>query len=277
MNWALSDEVTTRNTAFAQGVLNLVGAAISLWIWRDLSAPSLPYWQAATFTCGVLTLVALKAWPASWRPRLGSYVFVLNLVPMFVMIWVAHATRVTMPGFWVPFQTHKLSAVTLAILAPVEAWAGLVGIVGLAVLAVSQYFTFPPQALQWIPTEEPGATVAYAAFAVVVLLFRLRGRKRAREALAAHEQAKMLRKSAQLILAVRDLVNSPVQSLSIDAELIRARHPDLAPVAERIQRSIHNLSRLNALVSKQAEALSPHLGQESFNAQEVVEGFGLEN
>ncbi len=269
------DESTTRNTALAQGVLNVVGTLLSLWIWRDLVSPTLPYWQAITMTSGALTLAALRIWPKGWKPRLGSYLFLLNLIPMFIMIWVAHDTRIQLPGFWVPFRTHKLSAVTLAILAPVEAWTGLVGIFGLAVLAVAQYFTFPPEALRWIPTDEPEATVAYAAFAVVVLIFRLRGRKRAREVVKANEQARMLKQSARLILAVRDLVNSPVQSLSIDAEIIRTKYPDLAPVAERIQRSVGNLNRLNALVTKQAEALAPHLGNESFNAQEVVESFGL--
>ena len=50
---------------------------------------------------------------------------------------------------------------------------------------------------------------------------------------------------ARTFLALRDFTNTPLQTIELAADIVRRQHPDLAPILDRIDRSIDRLYRLN--------------------------------
>ena len=76
---------------------------------------------------------------------------------------------------------------------------------------------------------------------------------------------------AQTFVAVRDLANSPIQTLAIESELLRLKCPEAAEIAQRIKRTTTRLQKLNAILDQQMVDLRPENGDESFDARAILE------
>lgn len=86
-----------------------------------------------------------------------------------------------------------------------------------------------------------------------------------------------MRQTTRVLLAVRDMVNSPVQTLTLDAELVRLKHPESNALALRMRRSVERLERLNELVTKQSEGLMEQGGADaSFDADKILDTLHLD-
>jgi hypothetical protein len=115
-------------------------------------------------------------------------------------------------------------------------------------LAALQYLRFLPDQLVWLPTRPLISVFAFAAFGVVLYLFRLHDLRVADFAAKAAAEAKMMKKMARAVLAVKDLANSPIQALTLDAETLSRRDPENAAIAERIRTASVELRKLNQIL-----------------------------
>ena len=96
-----------------------------------------------------------------------------------------------------------------------------------------------------------------------------------RRVLTMRSETAATQRLARTFLAVRDFTNTPLQTIQLAAEVIRKRTPDLAPIVDRIDRSVDRLFRLNHTfttyesqltwtaddISPDAEALMPDDGE----------------
>jgi hypothetical protein len=212
--------------------LNLIGMPIDLVILRE--HPGMPRWPPMV-SMGVAAIL-LGTMLVRRRTRSVAFVnavFVLNLAVVLATLLVI----ARYPGasrWWNPFQEFELGMVTCAILAP-ALWIGVAGIAAYATSAATLLATLQPNAAA--PVGEPWATIAFGAFAIILLGYRLRQARLERRIVLERAQLEATERLATVLLAVRDLSNTPLQTIAIAAELARSRHPDLAPLMARIDRS----------------------------------------
>jgi hypothetical protein len=247
-------ERTARRSGAYSCALNTGGMALEWLIQRDIGG--VPWWPLlASGLVGVAILGALVA--ARRRPdlRLGAAAFLLNAASVSVALWLSHPDDQASGQIWRPFEANRLGALTVALLSPGRA-IGLLAIVGYVAAVLVQYHLLPHSARQQLPMEEPWATIVYGIFAVVLLNYRLRGLALARDVARRCAEAAALERLAQASLALRDLANTPLQTLGLSLAILRARQPALAPVLDRMERALHRLQALGHNLAKPGFALS---------------------
>ena len=120
---------------------------------------------------------------------------------------------------------------------------------------LAKYLSLSAPLRDEFPIGEPWTILIYALFAGVLLLYRLRWLALEREMLRVQSEAAVIERMARTFLAVRDYASTPVQTIGICAELIRARHPELAPILKRIDRSVDRLTNLGRMFQTYESAL----------------------
>jgi hypothetical protein len=207
-----------------------------------------------------------------WGSRgtgLGSVLFVLNNAAIVTALWITSGIYAVSEADWVPFQANKLGALAVPLLAP-ERWAGLASIAAFVGTAVLRFYLFDPAIRQHIAFGEPWAVLIYGAFGVALLFYRLRGLARERDLVRAQVESAGARKLARLLLAVRDLSNTPLQVIAISSAMLRTGHPDPRGSLDRLDRAIDELHALNGVLKSYESHLEWRPGDEAFDPTAVL-------
>jgi hypothetical protein len=246
--------------------LNVAGVTLQLFS-APAPMPEWPFILSATVGMVLLavSLAARKRAPA-W---LASIIFVLNNSAIVVALWLTHPYYATHAQRWMPFQANKLGAMTVALLAP-ELWAGLVSIVSLAGAAVIQFSLFPEGMRTAIDHSEPMATFAFGGFAIVLLGHRLYRIKVERNMAQRAADASVLERLGRASLAIRDLANTPLQTIRLSAAVLSARSPELGELIARIERAADQLSALGEALADGPLTLERTYHDLSFDALDVL-------
>ena len=200
----------------------------------------------------------------------GSLAFLAINAAILVALTSA-AQRIAESGVhWVPFRAHQLGMLTVALLAPPVAWVGAITIVGTVATVLIQYQRFPAEVAAQLPHGEPWSTMFFAGFALVLLFFRLRADVNEREAVRAQAKAEAYQAYARAMLAVRDLANTPLQTLTNLTELLRAHGPEVAGISDRLERAVARLTELEEATRPFERELELRAGQESLDPRTVL-------
>jgi hypothetical protein len=242
------EERSARNSGAYSCVLNAGGMAIEFLIERKVGG--IPWWPALLSALVGLTVLAgllvARRWP---ERRLGSAAFLINAAAVVFVLSITHSYYAAAARPWRPFEANKLGALTVALLAP-NRWAGLLAIGGYVGSAILQYNLYSGSAHHHLAVTEPWATVAYGAFSVGLLAYRLHGLALARAMARARAEAAILKQLARASLNLRDLANTPLQTLELSLILLRAKSPDMAPVFARMERALLRLRALGRALSR---------------------------
>jgi hypothetical protein len=228
-------------------VLNVVGMPIDLMIARDNGMPWWPNLFSIATGVALLGVLVLRRKQAS--VRLGSAIFLANAAVIIVALWFGNAAYAASGRPWAPFQANKLGMVTVALLAS-EPWVGVLGVAGYAGSAIVQELTFPPAVQRHIAMGEPWASVAIGVFALALFVYRIRRESIERHLVQREEEAAVLRRFTDLVLEVRDLSNTPLQTIALSSALIRAERPELRVVLDRVDRALARLKALDAKLTR---------------------------
>jgi hypothetical protein len=201
---------------------------------------------------GILSLLVVR----SHRPdaRLAGRLFLVNALVVIAALWFSNEACAESGRPWVPFQANKLGMFTVALLAP-EPRVGVLGIAAYAGASLLQLATLSSAALGRLALGEPWATVAIAAFAAVMLVFWSRRDARERRLSRAYEEARARERVARVLLEIRDLANTPLQTISLSTALLRRQKPELQSVLGRVDRALQKLSELDTITRRYEEHL----------------------
>jgi hypothetical protein len=224
----------------ATGVL-AVGDLVAHFFWR----PRAPGWLVVSLVAALLFALVLVR-----RRSVGSAAFVVAAGLSLMQEWSTNDVMAHSGVRFEPFIGFKLFALTMALLGPPSLVLGMGGIVVCAVLPVLEYALWLPDVRLNIPTPEPGTTLLYSALAAVLLLHRQAQMRTHREAVRAQAKTAALERMARKFLAVRDLTNSPLQSVEATVGLLMARHPESRVPLERIARQLERLQGLSVVLSR---------------------------
>lgn len=156
-----------------------------------------------------------------------------------------------LPGSAWPFPPligHKLLLFGVAILAvSTRLGLALIALIAASAVALASLLPVPPR-------FELSTTLAISLGAVALLLHRARARRLERDSLARDRARATAHHMAGTLLALRDLANTPLQTLQLSSELLSRRYPD-DPTCQAMQRALDQLGRLNDLLATEEERL----------------------
>jgi hypothetical protein len=233
--------------------------------------PGVPLWPGVT---SIASAAALLGVLAVRRRRatltLCNAVFLLNVAAVLFALWFSNTAYAESGRTWVPFQANKLGIVTVALLAP-QLWVGGVSIAAYVGAALVQMGTFSEAARSRFALGEPWATIAIGVFAVVLLGYRLRGLALERELAHAHAEVETTRKFAKILLSIRDLANTPLQTITFAVETARTRHDDLEPVLRPVDRALGTLRDLGQRLRQYEATVEWTAAEEAFDPMATLE------
>lgn len=255
--------------AFVAAALNAGGMSVDYLLGRDIPAmPIYPYAMSAL--AGIALIVFLLIRRRRATVRLGSAVFLINTVAMLIALWITSGYWAAAGPAWTPFQANKLGALAVPMLAP-QLGVGLVSIAGFALTAVARFYFLDPDIQRGFPVGEPWFVLIFAAFAAVLLIFRLRGLALERDMLRIQAEAASADQLARTFLRLRDYTNTPLQTIAFTTELLRAKDDDLKPMLDRLERAVEKLTELSHALTRYEHAHNWSPGDESLDATMVDE------
>jgi hypothetical protein len=108
----------------------------------------------------------------------------------------------------------------------------------------------------------------FGAFGLAFLYTQLRGRTMQVEVIRARAEAAALERLAESLLAVRDLANTPLQTIGASAAVLRKKHPELAGTLDRIDRALERLHELSRILERDETSVDWSRRHEAFDAHQ---------
>lgn len=256
------------SSATAATVLGAVGVALDMVLGRNV--PGMADGPALVSVAGSAALLAFLSYRSA-RPteRLASIVFLLNagLISFAMYLRDPHYAQL---AHWVPFQSTKVACIAAAMLAP-QLWSAFVGIgihAGSALLVLAK---LDPRLRETIALE-PLATLAFALIGSVLAFDRHRRLSLERQVAMARADAVAAEHLARTILAIRELANTPIQTIEFCNELLRTTEESAHPaILERIDRSTARLREVSQLLREYESSARWGSDDAAMNARRVLE------
>lgn len=251
----MDDAAEAHRAAVVAAVLGVVGTGISVFGFWSISGPHLRAVQAAGILTSSGALWALRGRWARRSQARSNLLFLLVLLPTVVMAWMVDEARAAHSAYWVPYEPNKLSVLTLAIIAPPGWPIGMLAILLFVGSALLHHMMLAPGLRARMSAGEPFGIIAYGVFALVMLGFKQRGYVLRGE--LEHERAEKvaLERVARVSMALRDLANTPVQTLELVRQRLLTDDPQLSVQTERMGRALERLRRLNDLLAPYQSAV----------------------
>jgi hypothetical protein len=214
-------------------------------------------WLPLLFLSGGLLahLLVTRHRPSERRALVAIVLLWATVLPL-TSLNQAHLLALDRP--YQPLFAHKMLVVVLGLVAASRLWLGAVLIslttaVGLAVFVLLDLGAH--RAL--IAHSEPWVFLSFVMIGAGSLVMRAQRRVVSLQLLRAEGEAQALRRHASLFLALRDQLNTPLQTLVLAAAQLQDRHPDgdLAAIAAEIDPLVklsQQLSALDALIPKES-------------------------
>jgi hypothetical protein len=263
----LSGDLATKHAwrgALVAAALNAVGMSVDFLLARDIAAmPIYPFAMSALVGIGLIVFLLIRRQRAT--VRLGSAAFLANAVAVLAALWITSGYWATAGRAWTPFQANKLGALTVPMLAP-QLGVGLASIAGFAAIAIGKFYVLDSDIQRGFPVGEPWFILVYALFGAVLLIYRLRGMAMEREMLRVQAEAAAAQQLARTFLRLRDYTNTPIQTIAFTTELLRAKHHDLKPILDRLERAVDKLTELSDALTGYENAHKWSPGDESLDA-----------
>ncbi|NVB84637.1 MAG: hypothetical protein HOV81_40060 [Kofleriaceae bacterium] len=266
MNIATDAERSLRAARIA-GALGTIGLAVDSLVGSPNGPPVAQL--VAIVICGVL-------WMATYVERrpdtvaYGSALFVLLNTTIIVGLWMKTQQLVDSGVNFVPFRAQRLGALAIALIAPPVAWVGVVAIVEVIGAAVVQYMLFTPDLRAHLPYGDPWSTLFYGGFALGLLFYRRRADRQEYETARALADADAYQRLARAMIAVRDLSNTPLQTLTNMIAVLRRQSPELGETADRLERAVSRLTELEQATRPFERELVWKPGDESWDPKAIL-------
>jgi hypothetical protein len=206
------------------------------------------------------------------KPGLGasSVAFGLTAVPVLPMFWLIAHER-TLRGLPLElFARENAAAIVFALTTPPSATVCLIVIAACTAQAVLSYWIGGfPISLATLRLE-PWTSMLFGMFAAAVALYRARRQRREVALIVEAERSAALGRLMRAYLAVRDLVNTPLQTLGISLSLLTTRRPEDRQLHQAMERSVERLRELNRTLATERAAVAFRPGEESFDPIAVL-------
>jgi hypothetical protein len=238
--------------------------------------PGLGLWQDVQLACVSLAAVGLLLLQRK-GPRIAACraIFLTIIASTLVTITLNSHQLAQVGRPFLPLLGHKAALLLIGILAPGR-WLGWLSIAAITMGGLLQTTMFPSEAR--LLAGEPLLTCVIAAVAGGLLVVRMRARAAERALAVSLAEATAAERLATIFLAIRDLSNTPLQTLELATRLLELRGEADADLVVRMKHSVDQLKRLKEVLIAEEERLPAGLRHlAGFDPwQELARRLGLE-
>jgi hypothetical protein len=235
-----------RSAAWASALDLGTGVLVTIALGR--SPPGIPQWPLVQFAgVGALILAVLLVWRGAPRPAslaLLSVDFAAGLVAALVM--AHYFARAGVTGSM--YQATKVSVFVIAILSP-STWLGAAWITVFAAIPFVEALVWPGDLRNALGPGEPWLTPIFGAVALAILFYRRRGARLAHALSEARARQLTVERLARMSLAVHDLANTPLQTLTTGVDLLASGAPPEERLLAAMMRALARLEQLKRLLT----------------------------
>jgi hypothetical protein len=246
-----------QRVAVVTALLTILATCLMFASWRHLPAHPIRDLQFVALIAAAASLVVLWMTRASPSARIAQGTMLVVLAPACAYFWFNDSLRAAQGACWDPFEGNKVAALACALLAPPSLAVGLVIIGGFTASALIHFALMSDAARTAMAAGEPFSTLAYTGIAVAILVYRLRSVALEDEVRQAHAEAALMQEVALISLAIRDLTNTPVQTLEVLRGLLLKPGANLVLIEQRMTRALNRLNELGSLLSRYETAALP--------------------
>ncbi len=256
-----------RSAAWSSAIDVIVGGLGLIAI--GISSP-MPIWFIAQFVAvGAVVMAVLVVWRQAPRAAcLG--LLSLNFASALLAVWAGADAQSRLGDVSEPYRALVVSMLVIAILAPSVA-LGAVWITAFALLPIVQTWTWPAETVRRLPTGEPWLTTAFGVAAIGILLYSRRSVRLERELSAVEGERLAAQRLASMALSVRDLANTPLQTLTSGLSLLRMGQAPSAVVLDPMERALTKLGMLRRALGRFEQHLEWHPQDESSDPLSSIE------
>jgi hypothetical protein len=243
----------------SSGILNLPGIHRPFVISRIVTI---------VLTIGLIGVLI----PQRNAPRLSVVLalFALPTIPVLVMNWFLAGERAAQ-GLPVELFVREASASAVyALAAPPRAIVSLVPIAAFSAESLFAYWTARESHDVQLPPWQPWTSLLYSTCMALLAVYRARRQRRDIATTLKLEQAAALQRLLRSYLAVRDLVNTPLQTLRVSTHLLEVRYPAAKEVTGPMERAVELLNELNQLLADEASGMDWPPEMEAFDPVTVL-------
>jgi hypothetical protein len=251
-----------RSAAWSSAIDMIVGGLALLAIGVS---SRMPIWFIAQFVAvGALVMAVLVVWKHA--PRAACLALLsLNFASGLLAVWAGAEAQSRLGDVSEPYHALVVSMLMVAILTP-SVSLGAVWITAFSLLPIVETWTWPADFVRQLPTGEPWLSTAFGVAAMGILLYNRRSVRLARELSAVKGERLAAERVARMALSVRDLANTPLQTLTSGLSLLRMGQAPVAAVLDSMERALAKLSVLRRALGRFEQHLEWRPQDESFDS-----------
>jgi PAS domain S-box-containing protein len=193
---------------------------------------------------------AFAFWPKSVREPVSNLAFVIVIVATLTQAWITNHYVLTTGARFEPFLGDKLTVLAVALIGPTELWVALGCLAATTLLPVIQFFALPAIARHTVIGPEPWIALFYSVLGFVIYFHRRHQVTVEQQLASANTRALLSSEYVRKLIAVRDLANTPLQSIEFTMGRLAATCPGARIEIERIQRSLDRLRKLSTVLAR---------------------------
>ena len=250
-------------------VTYLIAVLITIVAWEMLGCLKVWEWYTCAAIC--LAVLALSWVVRSMHPRFWAGLFVgMSSAILISCTYNSYIMAQVGGRFLAPLIGFKLMAMSMAVAPPRPTWTGY-AVISLCGLIPVLFFLFLPAALRpGISALEPWHSLLYAVIAAVLLRQRLKAMELEKSLVTVKIQKHAMNELAQIMLALRDLTNTPLQAIDLTAALLEKGHLSSEVAAAHLQAAIAKLRELSHTLESYEGQVDWQVASPSFTAKRLL-------
>jgi hypothetical protein len=206
------------------------------------------------------------------HPRLSvaHILFLVPALPVLAMNWFLADERSSQGLPTELFVREAIASAVYALTAPPRAIVGLIPIVAFSTESLLVYSKARWSDHGEMPSWQPWTSLLYGVCMAFLALYRAHRQRGEVATIVKLEQTSALQRLLRSYLAVRDFVNTPLQTLRVSAHLLAARCPEAREVTATVERAVDRLNELNQLLTEEESSIEWLPGTEAFDPVSVL-------
>lgn len=265
-------QLAARSTrAYAIVALFLLPLALIIRVNAGLPVSGLWFFALAVVVATFLISSKYPKMPVKYSAILTIFMMICTLLPSNHTADISAEKNLQISYF----GTYKVTAVIVAMLAPFPHFLGYLLLAICLFFPPIQVLLYSREVMHISGQYEPWITMCYSLAAFLVLHHRLGTLKLHANLIESQAKEKNLRDFADVALALRDLTNTPLQSLDLIIELLRQEKISQVQAADLLSKTTYRLRELMLVLSDQQKKLTNHQIRHSMDSMDILrQSFG---
>ena len=271
MSPVLETERHARRLRVWFALISILGGMSELLVFRRVEAVT--SWQWLQFLAVAVAFLAMAV--AVRRPSrlqtVAAYFVVFG--SCMLALWVTNGQLAASGAEFQTFAGFKLALIGGALILPGDPLIALPALLASALLPVLEWASWPVAWRAHVATGEPLGTLAYGLIALALFAHRIRSAAMQRRIVESEAEAAAMKRVARVALAVRDLANTPAQTLALGLDQLKQGRISPQQV-DRMLRALGQLHELNKMLEPYSETIRWEQDDASLDARAVIEAAG---